>query len=77
LASLPPLPNPPPRRGEGVISLSLNGSEANLAASDGGTNSATSLSLDGRGIEGEGDFTPVSFTEFEAAYKTLGDKLRP
>ena len=24
-----------------------------------------------------GDFTPVSFTEFEAAYKTLGDKLRP
>ena len=24
-----------------------------------------------------GDFTPVSFAEFEAAYKTLGDKLRP
>ena len=29
LANLPPLPNPPPRRGEGVISLSLDGSEAN------------------------------------------------
>ena len=137
LAGLPPLPNPPPRRGEGVISLSLDGSEANLTASDGGTKRATSLSLDGRGIEGEGaiykslsaeasavrlagqvlwqayfantdvrnvrdefklnrpdvgwyqihnalkarnasgDFTPVSFAEFEAAYKTLGDKLRP
>ena len=24
-----------------------------------------------------GDFTPVSFAEFDAAYKTLGDKLRP
>ncbi len=24
-----------------------------------------------------GDFTPVSFDKFEAAYKTLGDKLRP
>ena len=24
-----------------------------------------------------GDFTPESFAEFEAAYKTLGDKLRP
>jgi hypothetical protein len=24
-----------------------------------------------------GDFAPVSFVEFEAAYKTLGDKLRP
>ena len=24
-----------------------------------------------------GDFTPVSFAEFEAAYKTLSDKLRP
>ena len=24
-----------------------------------------------------GDFTPVSFTEFEAAYKALCDKLRP
>ncbi len=24
-----------------------------------------------------GDFNPVSFTELEAAYKVLGDKLRP
>lgn len=24
-----------------------------------------------------GDFAPVSFAEFEAAYKILGDKLRP
>jgi hypothetical protein len=24
-----------------------------------------------------GDFMPVSFAEFETAYKTLGDKLRP
>ena len=117
--------------------LPLDGSKANLTASDGLTKRATSLFLDGRGIEGEGaiykglsaeastvrlagqvlwqayfantdvrnvrdkfklnrpdvgwyqirnalkvrnasgDFTPVSFAEFEAAYKTLGDKLRP
>ena len=24
-----------------------------------------------------GDFAPVSFAEFETAYKSLGDKLRP
>ena len=24
-----------------------------------------------------GDFTPVSFAEFEATYRVLGDKLRP
>jgi len=24
-----------------------------------------------------GDFTPVDFTAFESAYKTLSDKLRP